>query len=50
MKAEKLLDNLQYKLYKNSVNVSKNKMAYEVILAYYLHMPLLLAFFSYFLT
>ena len=25
-------------------------MAYEVILAYYLHMPLLLAFFSYFLT
>ena len=34
----------------HSVNVSKNKMAYEVILAYYLHMPLLLAFFSYFLT
>ena len=25
-----------------SVNVSKNKMAYEVIMAYYLHMPLLL--------
>ena len=26
----------------HSVNVSKNKMAYEVIMAYYLHMPLLL--------
>ena len=32
-----------------SVNVQKNKMAYEVIMAYHLRMPFLLPFFCVFL-